>query len=235
MRRIDGNNATDREICILVVVMHLDHRKALRERGACYSRWVLGIQRRTVYLVPPSSMDLEWMSEQFGNPEISEMFGYRNLGTPTMIRRYNAGTLVVATIKLVATRERIGFLIMYPPAKFDFWEFGYAITDPTHRNAFHALNATDAVGHYMFEHLGATLCGWRTRDDNQAAGAVVRRLGYTPGEIIEEGGHHYTIYRLSKEGWKRRREKLERGEQETPNKSPLFFTLPPPYDPILHR
>ena len=215
-------------------MMHQASRRELKERGAYYSRWVLGIQRRTVYLVPPSLADLEWMFEQFRNPEISEMFGYRNLGTPIMIRRYRAGTLVVATIKLVATRERIGFLVMYPPARFDFWELGYAIPDPAHRNAFHALNTTDAVGHYMFEHLGATLCGWRTREDNQAASAVVRRLGYTPGENVEEWGHHYTIYRLNKEGWRKRREKLERGEQGAQNKSPLFFTLPPPYEPILH-
>ena len=45
-------------------------RRELKERGAYYSRWVLGIQRRTVYLVPPSLADLEWMFEQFRNPDI---------------------------------------------------------------------------------------------------------------------------------------------------------------------
>ena len=204
----------------------------LGERGAMLSRWVLGIQRRTVYLVPPSVADVEWMLEQFHDPEISEMFGYHHLGSPIMIYRYRAGTLVVATIKLVATRERIGFLVMYPPAELGFWEFGYAIPDSVHRNAFNALNSTDALAHYMFEYLEVSLLGWRTRDDNRTADAVVRRLGYPPGERIEELGHHYTLYRLNLEGWRKRREKLERNEAQQQNKRPAFFVLPPPYLPV---
>ncbi|HTT07726.1 MAG TPA: GNAT family N-acetyltransferase [Gammaproteobacteria bacterium] len=204
----------------------------LGERCAMLSRWVLGIQRRTVYLVPPSVEDLEWMFDQFHNPEISEMFGYLHLGGPIMIYRYSAGALIVATIKLVATRERIGFLIMYPPAELRFWEFGYAIPDPANRNAFNALNSTDALAHYMFEHLEVSLLGWRTREDNRTADAVVRRLGYPPGERIEELGHRYTLYRLNREGWMKRREKLERGEARQQAGHPAFFVLPPPYEPI---
>jgi RimJ/RimL family protein N-acetyltransferase len=204
----------------------------LGDRGAMLSRWVLGIQRRTVYLVPPSAADLEWMFDQFHHPEISEMFGYHHLGGPIMIYRYSAGTLVAAIIKLVATRERIGFLVMYPPAELRFWEFGYAIPDPEHRNAFNALNATDALAHYMFEYLEVSLLGWRTREDNHTADAVVRRLGYPPGERIEELGHGYTLYRLNRVGWMKRREKLESGEARQQNGRSAFYVLPSPHVPI---
>ena len=207
-------------------------------RGAALSRWVYGIQRRTVYLVPPTHDDLKWMFEHFHNPEISEMFGYDDLGAAIMPLRYRAGTLVVATIRNSETRKRIGFLIMYPPVggNFNFWEFGYAIPDPADRNAFHALNTTDAVGCYMFEHLHVPMCGWRTRADNHAANAVVRRLGYQPGETLEMDGHHYTIYRLDQAGWAKRRRKLELGEvQFQGGIGAAFGVLRAPYLPLPTR
>ena len=203
-------------------------------RGVPWSRWVYGIQRRTVYLVPPTYDDLKWMFRQFHDPEISEMFGYDDQGAAIMLLRYRAGTLVVATIKNVASRRRIGFLVMYPPVggNFNFWEFGYAIPDPADRNAFHALNATDAVGCYMFQHLQVPMCGWRTRADNHAANAVVRRLGYQAGETLDIDGHQYTIYRLDQEGWKKRYRKLERGEEASGAKRAPFQVLRPPlYQP----
>lgn len=208
-------------------------RFMVRPRGVYWSRWVLGVQRRTVYLVPPDDSDLEWVFEQFYCPEISQMFGYMDLGTPVMLLRYRAGTLVLAIIRSTATRKRIGFLVMYPPAGFDFWEFGYAIVDAGDRNAFNALNTTDAVGHYMFEHLQVPICGWRTRADNRAADAVVRRLGYVAGETIVEEGHRYTIYRLDQAGWAKRLEKLRAGQgPEEDGGKPLFIVLTPPYVPV---
>lgn len=203
-------------------------------RSAYRSRWAYGIQRRTVYLVPPTTADLSWMFAHFHHPEISEMFGYEQLGAPSMLIRYRAGTLVVAIIKAVATRKRIGFLVMYPPATDNFfWEFGYAIPDPADRNAFHALNTHDAVGHYMFEHLNVPLCGSRSREDNHAANAVIKRLGYTPVETRELDGHKYAFFAIDQEGWKKRREKLARGEERENTGRPLFHTLPAPYDPVV--
>jgi RimJ/RimL family protein N-acetyltransferase len=147
-----------------------------------------------------------------------------------MLLRYRAATLVVAIIKSVATRRRIGFLVMYPPVggNFNFWEFGYAIPDPADRNAFHALNATDAVGCYMFQHLQVPLCGWRTRADNHAANAVVRRLGYQAGETLNLDGHDYTIYRLDQEGWKKRYRKLDRADGTS---APFRVLRPPLFEP----
>lgn len=201
-------------------------------RGVYWSRWYVGVQRRSVYLVPPDFDDLQWMFELFHAPEISEMFGYHDLGAPVMLLRYRAGTLVVAIIKSVETRKRIGFLIMYPPAGFSFWEFGYAIPDSVDRNAFNALNTTDAVGHYMFEILRVPACGWRTREDNRAADAVVRRLGYVAGETIQEEGHRYIIYSLDREGWQRRLKKLSANQTREGGDVPLFRVLKHPYLPV---
>ena len=203
-------------------------------RSIYWSRWVYGIQRRTVYLVPPGREDLSWMFGHFHNPEISEMFGFQAMGAAKMLLRYRMGMLVLAIIKMVATRKRIGFLVMYPPVPGNnYWEFGYALPDPADRNAFHALNTHDAVGHYMFEHLNVPLCGSRSREDNHAANAVIRRLGYEPVDSREEDGHKYEFFAMDQAGWRRRREKLTRGEQRENTGHPLFYTLPAPYEPVI--
>ena len=151
-----------------------------------------------------------------------------------MLLRYRMGMLVLAIIKMVATRKRIGFLVMYPPVPGNnYWEFGYALPDPADRNAFHALNTHDAVGHYMFEHLNVPLCGSRSREDNHAANAVIRRLGYRPVNSCEQDGHKYEFFAMYQEDWQRRREKLARGEERENTGRPLFHTLPPPYLPVV--
>src|SRR5687768_7067622 len=132
--------------------------------------------------------------------------------------------------------KRIGFVIMFPPtADFDFWEFGYAILDPNDRDAFSALCATDAMAHYMFDHLRVEAMGWRTRADNRAADAVVRRLGYRPFGAWTVDGHHYTFYRLDRDGWTKRFQKLQAGERTHPSGiGDVFVTLAdPPWEPVL--
>ena len=73
---------------------------------------------------------------------------------------------------------------MFPPDESrDYWEFSYAIPEVEDlSDAFAALNSTDAMAHYMFEHLQVEAMGWRVRTDNRKAHAVVRRLGYKPAE-----------------------------------------------------
>lgn len=208
--------------------------RLLRAKGMPYSRMAYGIQRRTIYIVPPNRDDLRWIFEQFHRQEILEMFGYAEMGPHRMPEVYESGCLVMAIIRRVVSRKRIGFVVMYPPAGFNFWEFGYAIPDAAERNAFDALNATDAMAHYMFEHLRVPKLGWRTREDNVAADAVVRRLGYKMAHNFEELGHHYRIYELDQEGWARRRARLDRGEKAHPaGIGGTFAVLRAPYEPIL--
>lgn len=191
--------------------------------GPARTRLVYAIRRRTIYIAPPTYHDLLWIFDQFHHREISEMFGYQALGPIVMPRMFRSGSLVISVVHRSEDGKRIGFVIMYPPAGFSFWEFGYAIPDPADRNAFDALNATDAMAHYMFEHLQVPELGWRTREDNQNADAVVRRLGYEQKGEFEQGGHRYRLYRLDQAGWARRKAKIARGEGLP------FEVIPPPF------
>lgn len=194
-----------------------------------------GIQRRTIYLVPPEGEDLLWMFDQFDREEIWKMFGFAGPSKMKIMRGYRSGNTVTGIIKRVEDRKRVGFVIMFPPtADFDFWELGYAIPDPVDRDAYSAFSSTDAMAHYMFEHLRVDAMGWRTRADNRAADAVVRRLGYVSFGAWEVDGHHYTFYRLDQAGWAKRRKKLDRGEASHPSGiGGTFVTLgEPPFDPV---
>lgn len=122
------------------------------------------------------------------------MFGLDGPSKLTLLRHYRSGDLVVGILHRVEPRKRIGFVVMFPPdPSRDFWEFGYAIGDPLDRDAFSAMSSTDAMAHYMFEHLHVEAMGWRTRSDNHAASAVIRRLGYTPRETRDDKSYQYTI------------------------------------------
>lgn len=194
-----------------------------------------GIQRRGIYLAPPTEAEVEWFCDQFESREVWEMFGLEGPSKLSLLRLYRGGDLVVGILHRVEPRKRIGFVVMFPPdPSRDFWEFGYAIADPLDRDAFSAMSSTDAMAHYMFEHLHVEAMGWRTRSDNHAASAVIRRLGYTPRETRDDKNYKYTIYRLDREGWFRRRAKLDRGEATHPSGiGDTFVTLPTfPYEPI---
>ncbi len=194
-----------------------------------------GIQRRRIYLVPADEDDLACVLEAFDLEEVWDMFGFPGPSRFKIMRAHRAGQMVLGIMKRVEDRRRVGFVVMFPPTKdFDFWEFGYVILDPADRDAFSALCATDAMAHYMFDHLRVDAMGWRTRADNRAADAVVRRLGYQPFGAWEVDGHHYTFYRLDLEGWKKRVAKLEAGERTHPSGiGDVFVTLAdPPYEPI---
>lgn len=166
------------------------------------------------------------------------MFGFEKPSKTRLMRSYRSGNLVVGIIRKAETKKRIGFVVMFPPAgNFDFWEFGYAIPNLADRDAFSALNTTDAMAHYMFDHLRVVACGWRTREDNRSADAVVRRLGYEAYTTMMLDGHNYTFYRLSQERWAKRKEKLLRGEETHPSGiGDVFVTLGEyPFDPIVPR
>ncbi len=193
-----------------------------------------GIQRRTIYCVPPEE-DIDWIFSLYDRQDVWEMFGLPGPGRLRIMRTYREGNLVVGLLKRVADDKRIGFAVFYPPkGNFDFWEFGYVIDEVADRDAFSALNATDAMAHYMFEHLRVDAVGWRTRADNRQADAVVRRLGYEPFGSWSEGGHDYTFYRLDQAGWAKRRARLDRGEAKHPSGTGDTFVtlLEKPYTPV---
>ncbi|MEL7370850.1 MAG: GNAT family N-acetyltransferase [Myxococcota bacterium] len=193
-----------------------------------------GIQRRTIYLTPPDSDDLSWMFHQFDIDEVWQMFGMPGPARLRIMRAYRGGNLVVGIMRRTQDTKRVGFVVMFPPTEdFDFWELGYAIPDHRDRDAWTAYNTTDAMAHYMFEHLRVKAMGWRTREDNRAADAIVRRLGYKSFGRWEVDGHMYTFYRLDQEGWAKRRARLDRGENSNPSGlGDTFVTLAePPFTP----
>jgi RimJ/RimL family protein N-acetyltransferase len=182
-----------------------------------------GIQRRSIYLVPPSAEDLEWIYRSFDDPAIYEALGLNAPSGAEVQRRREEGDHVFGVIREVKSRERIGFVVVFPPSPvFDAWSFAYAIPDARHRNAFFAINTTDAMAHYMFEHLRVDALGWETREGKTAADAVVRRLGYTASEARVFEGRTYQFYRITIDDWRRRREKI----------GGAFVKLNPPYWPI---
>lgn len=194
-----------------------------------------GIQRRTIYLIPPKGEDLRWIYDCFEKEEVWGMFGFDGPGRTRIVQQHRQGNLVMGLLKRVSDEKRLGFVTMFPPTdRFDFWELGYAIMDPADRDAYAAFNATDAMAHYMFEHLRVDAMGWRTREDNKAADAVVRRLGYKAFDSWEEGGHKYTFYRLDQAGWAKRRKKLDLGEERHPSGLGATFVMLAyaPYTPV---
>ncbi|MBI4817347.1 MAG: GNAT family N-acetyltransferase [Deltaproteobacteria bacterium] len=193
------------------------------------------IQRRGIFLAPPSNTDLDWLFMLFELPEIWAAFAFERNGRMAMLRKFREGELVIGIMHRVKPRKRVGFVIMFPPGPDrDFWEFSYAVPDPLDRDAFSALSATDAMAHYMFDHLGVEAMGWRAWEDNRAARAVIQRLGYQPtGESWVEN-RRQILFRLSREGWAARKAKLDRGEAEHPSGiGSTFVTLGAfPWTPI---
>ena len=182
-----------------------------------------GIQRRTVSISPrPRSEDLGWMFLQFDVDEIWQLFGKPGPSRLRIMRGYRSGNLVVGIMRRVKDRARIGFVVMFPPTDhFDFWEYCYAIPDHRDRDAWAAFNTCDAMAHYMLEHLRVDALGWRTRADNRAADAIVRRLGYKSYGSWPVDGHMYTFYRLDQATWAARKARLEaeRSQASIPDKA----------------
>ncbi|MEW5847701.1 MAG: GNAT family N-acetyltransferase [Myxococcota bacterium] len=191
------------------------------------------VQRRSIYLAPPGTMDRHWIAREFSKPHIYEMFGF-NSPASMLIGNRVRDDLIVGAIRLTSHQVRIGFALMFPPTDLvEFWEFGYAITEPKHRNAFNAVNAMDAMAHYTLDLMGLPLVGGRTREDNRAAAAIALRSGHKPLYTRQWDGHTYTFYTLDQAGWAKRKEKLERGEKEHPYTGAVFHVMEsPPYIPV---
>lgn len=193
-----------------------------------------GIQRRTIYLVPPDSADFEYIFAAFDDPNIYRDLGLNEPSGAELRRRHAEGNHVFGIIREVSSRTRIGFVVIFPPTPaFEAWSFAYAIPEATHRNAFAAMHSADAMAHYMFEHLRIDALGWETREGKTAADAVVRRLGYRAVESREINGNIYRFYRITRDEWMARRKKLDAGEKSNPSGlGATFRKLMPPYQPL---
>ena len=179
-----------------------------------------GIRRRSALLLPATSDDLAWVFHAFDQKEIWTMFGLPGPARFRIMRAHRLGTVVIGIIhkhervcQTDASQSRIGFIVVFAPTPdFDFWEFSFAIPDAKDRDGFTALNAADAMCHYMLDHLHVETLGWRVRVDNGASEAVVRRIGYQAFDTWEVDGHPYRFYRLDQAGWGARKARLSRGK-----------------------
>src|SRR5262245_34415824 len=103
---------------------------------------------------------MEWIFQCFDDPVIYTDLGLLAASGAELRKRHAGGDHVFATIRVAASRARVGFVVVFPPSvAFDAWSFSYAIPEARDRNAYHALNATDAMAHYMFEHLRVEAVG----------------------------------------------------------------------------
>jgi RimJ/RimL family protein N-acetyltransferase len=128
------------------------------------------------------------------------------------------GHIIVGTIKRVADRRRIGFVALRAPSgEQDFWDFSYAIPGVRDRNAFNAINAIDAITHYMLDHVGVPALGGLTLEGNLPAQMVIRRMGYQVVGSREYSGRRWTVFRFGKEEWTQRLARLERAEALRPS------------------
>ena len=214
------------------VTTTLEQKIADLDPACC--RMDYGIQRRGIYIVPPAKEDLQWVARSFENKSIADSFGfYKENAQEVFLNRYNNRDLIVAIIRRVADRQRTGFVIMYPPVMEEWWEFGYVIPDPKHRNAFDALNTTDAMAHYLFDHLNVVGIGWRQEAINTSAISIVKRIGYEVKEQRLIDDRPYNFYAYRRDRWEQRVQKLKRAEEKNPSGLPgLFVTLFPPYEPL---
>jgi hypothetical protein len=162
------------------------------------------IERRTIRLEPPSDDDLAWLLE----------IGITSFPAGTgreVIERARAADLFVAgIIRRTTTRERLGYVLAFPPMDMDAWELVIAVPEAKNRDGFSALYAIDAMAFYMFEHRNVQAIGCRIRDDNGASSAIARRVGQTPIEERTDAGHVQRIYRMDRAQWSERRARIER-------------------------
>ena len=170
----------------------------------------VSIRRRTIVLEPATDADVKWIVDRFDDEDTWKSFRFSGPTAKRAGMTFFALPLITAVIRRADSMKRIGFVIMFPPEHEDgAWEFGYSIPDPKDRDAFSAINATDAMGCYMFDCLeGVEAVEWTVEVTNRAAHAVVRRLGYAPQQSTDAGDGEIMSYRIDAEGWRRRRAKL---------------------------
>lgn len=186
----------------------------------------LGVQRRNIYLAPATGLDRHWCARLFNVPDIYGMFGFDGPVAAPMGQRIQKREVILGILRLVENRIRIGFVMMFPPTSVvPFWEIGYAITEPRCRDAFTAINALDAMGYYMWEDQHVSMLCGRTRKDNRAAEAVVRRMGFVPLAQVEHLGHAYSLYAQNPPAWALRKARLVEGEKTSPSPAGQAFAL----------
>jgi len=180
----------------------------------------LSVQRRSVVLDVPRGMDVIWVTRQLQDPEIAENFAWGDdLSAADVCAGHRLGQVIIGIMRRTSDGVRTGFAMMLPPHEGkDFFELLAAIPRKQHRDAFSMVHAIDAMSHYMFDHLGAPLCGATVRPDNAASIAVVRRIGYQQREIRNDAnGVPHAVYVLDRDLWAARRARLERGELSHPS------------------
>lgn len=179
------------------------------------------MQWRSIYVVPPTEEELGAFIEKLGF-EGENVEQSREIATRVMI---------LGTIRRVADRSSVGTVVLAPHAPDgSSWEYSIEISEAKHRDAFAAVNASDIMAHYIFDHVGADEVVFRVEASNRAAAAIALRIGYHPSARIETEEGPLIHYVLDQATWQRRRERIE-GRETTHGRS-RFLRLEPPYVPL---
>jgi RimJ/RimL family protein N-acetyltransferase len=161
-----------------------------------------GVRCRGIVLLPPNPEDVKYVAAAHDQEDVWRMFGLDGSGRLRFLQRERSGDLEVGIIHRGSAR--IGFSVVYPPRPaFAAWELTFAVPERADRDAYSAMAAADAVAFSLFEERGLDSFGFRTRPDNRAAEAVLRRMGYRP-----VGEDEYRVWKIDRAAFEPRRLRL---------------------------
>lgn len=135
------------------------------------------------------------------------MFGHTGPSGPMVLERHREGSVVVGIARRPQLGERLGFALVFAPGPWDEgWDFCLAIPRPEDRGTGAAMDMSDAIGHYMFDHLRIEQGTLRIRRENHASSRLAQKLGFrrSSGWRREDGGW-VDLYTISPAQWARRR------------------------------
>ena len=169
------------------------------------------VQRRSIRLDPATDSDIQWIATQYNDEKMWTMFGFDGPARQSAMASYFQNKCIIGVIKKTQDDSRIGFVnLMKSESSIDSWQFIYAISKASERNAFNAIFALDAIAHYAFDHLNIERIEWSVRSDNAASLAVIRRIGYEPYTLRKVEGVKYLNFEVNLTRWKSRKKSLYR-------------------------
>lgn len=158
-------------------------------------------------LGPPTAEDWPWLLHQLERPEIWSMFGHSGPSGPMVLRRHREGSVVLGIARQGQPAKRVGFALVFAPDTWnEAWDFCLAIPAIEDRGTGAAIDMSDAIGHYMFDHLRIEQAVLRIRRDNHASSGLARKLGFrkSSGWRREDGGW-VDLYTITLGQWAARR------------------------------
>ena len=161
-----------------------------------------------IRLGPPADDDLDWILGELRDPETARTLGWMNGIGSEIYTGYVEGTALLLPFWNRA-HERIGFFMLRrPDLRVRTWSVFVVVPKPSHRNAFSALAACDALCYMVFDVQHDDGLIWRIEPENGASLALPKRLGYPKHTDIAVEGTLYCEFCIGPADWVARKERL---------------------------